>query len=299
MKSPFEKAAPRFITKGIPVFPCWKGSKKPCLTNGFNGASKDPSKIKEWAKAFPGANIGIVTGTSSGVMVLDVDMKEDANGKDELKKLCAQHRKLPETVWAKTPRGGIHIYFRAPTTARIRSRTNFPCPALDVRANGGYVLAPPSIVDQGTYDYGKRRNGYGIAGCPGWLVEILADKESKTYEPRPYTPSSHREIDKLIDALQTIPSTDYHTWVRVGMAIHSVEPNDQGLSIFDSWSSSGPGYNPKEVRWKWKSFKAGGVNESTIFYLAAQNGWKCKPEHYTNDTRRSGGHICKPRNQRR
>ena len=89
--------------------------------------------------------------------MLDVDCGSDKDGEAQLAKLLAEHGPLPETLEVRTPREGRHIYFRHPGT-KVPSRTNYPLPALDVRVDGGYVLIPPSKVDDGEYSYLTRHS---------------------------------------------------------------------------------------------------------------------------------------------
>jgi hypothetical protein len=123
------------------VFPCRVRDKRPATVNGCSDASRDPDQIKAWWSQDANFNIGIATGAASGVFVIDVD---DDGGEHELLKLCV----LPETVEAITGRGR-HIYFRQPAKTAVSNSAGKIAAHVDVRGDGGYVLAPPSIHPSG------------------------------------------------------------------------------------------------------------------------------------------------------
>ena len=109
--------------------------------HGVLDATTDPMAVAQWWALFPDASIGVATGTSSGVVVLDVD--DDAGGWDSLDRLQDRHGEL--TTWAAaTGGGGVHLYFHAPAGVSVRSSASAVAPGIDVRGDGGYVVAPPS-----------------------------------------------------------------------------------------------------------------------------------------------------------
>lgn len=135
---------------GYPVFPCRPGGKKPITEKGFHDAVTDEDQIRRWWHRSPKANIGIPTGPPSGVLVIDVD--RDRFGFGSLEELEARYGKLPPTRTVRTGGGGVHHYFRYPAGEPITSRTDkFELPGVDVRAAGGYVIAPPGRTE-GPYE---------------------------------------------------------------------------------------------------------------------------------------------------
>lgn len=120
-----------------------------------------------------GYNIGLLTGSSSGFFVLDVDPK---NGGDaRLAELVAQYGPLPVTLVVRTGSGGVHYYFQLPDdfTPTI-SRGRLPV-GLDIRGEGGQVVAPPSVSSFGAYTDAETegRVSYPIAPAPAWLLELI------------------------------------------------------------------------------------------------------------------------------
>jgi hypothetical protein len=101
-------------------------------------------ELLEWWRAMPGANIGIVTGRISGITVIDCDSPDAIAWVEE----CLPSSYLGPIVG--TPRGGRHYWFKY--TEELRTGTAFR-PGVDLRNDGGYVLAPPSMVPGGIYTW--------------------------------------------------------------------------------------------------------------------------------------------------
>ncbi len=114
-------------------------AKHPRVKRGFKAATTDARQIETWWRKWQDANIGIVTGAISGIMVVDIDGPEALAA---VQQLADKHEPLPKTPTAKTARGW-HFYFKHPHADLI-----IPCTArdgIDIRGDGGYVVAPPSV----------------------------------------------------------------------------------------------------------------------------------------------------------
>jgi putative DNA primase/helicase len=155
--------------------PCGSTGKHPLTRHGLKDATKEEAAVRaNWTNR-PTANVGIATGAVSSVVVLDVD---PAHGGDEsLAKLLAEHGALPETRVVATGGGGRHYYFKHPG-GRVPNSAGKLGRGLDVRGDGGYVVAPPSNhVSGGTYRWLDEREP---ADAPAWLVaQIVAPEEVK------------------------------------------------------------------------------------------------------------------------
>ena len=110
--------------------------------------------------------MGLLTGNESGLLVLDVDGDE---GRESLDVLVEAHGSLPVTAQSKTRRG-LHFYFGIPKGHNIRGSVGKLGPGLDIRANGNYIVAPPSRHKAGQYEW---LNGNALAPTPDWLLGIL------------------------------------------------------------------------------------------------------------------------------
>jgi RecA-family ATPase len=149
------------------------------------GHTKDAEEIRGYWKKWPDANVGIVMGEKSGIFVVEADTKEghDVDGIASLAKLEAEHEPLPATLQAESPSGSIHYYFRHPGF-KIKNSASEIAPGVDVRGDGGMVVAPPSVKPgKGVYRW---RNDLPIADAPQWLINrIVAGKETIEPEPEP------------------------------------------------------------------------------------------------------------------
>jgi putative DNA primase/helicase len=139
---------------GWPVFPLAEGDKVPAIPkqrggHGCHDATLDSTRIEQWWHEYPAANIGIATGKRSGLLVVDVDPRKCAKWLESLHALA-----LPPTFTVKTWSGGWHLYFKLPHDSRITIGVNL-LPAIDWRANGGYVVAPGSTVNDAVYQIAR------------------------------------------------------------------------------------------------------------------------------------------------
>lgn len=116
--------------------------KRPLISTWQQAATTDADQIRGWFRRWPQANIGIATGAESGIVVLDVD--PDKNGFHSFEQL-QQEIELPPTLTAKSGSGGRHYYYRHPLGGRIRNSASKLGPGLDIRGDGGFVVAPPSL----------------------------------------------------------------------------------------------------------------------------------------------------------
>lgn len=136
-------AALWYAAAGQPVFPCQVGGKAPLTPHGFADASTDPDRIRAWWGAVPGANIGLRTGVLFDVVDIDAPLG--------LIRFYERHMdpgdSPPVRAISLTPHGR-HLYFDADPTQRNRAGL---LPGVDVRATGGYVIAPPSRTPAGDY----------------------------------------------------------------------------------------------------------------------------------------------------
>ena len=130
--------ADRYLALGWNPIPLRKDKRPWIAWAPYQERRVTPEELEEWRRRHPGANVGIVTGGISGIVVLDVD---GPAGAEELKK-----RHLPPTPTATTGKG-THYYFRHPGgVVRTMIRR---LPELDLKGDGGYVMAPPSVHPSG------------------------------------------------------------------------------------------------------------------------------------------------------
>ncbi len=131
-----------FCDCGIPE--CNSPGKHPTFTGGFRSATTDTETITDWWTIKPNANIGIATGAVSGIVVIDVDIGPGKEGLASLAELECRFSPIPKTVTVRTGGGGWHFYLKAPL-CDIKNSAGKLARNIDVRGDGGYVIAPPSM----------------------------------------------------------------------------------------------------------------------------------------------------------
>ena len=163
------------------VFPCSPTSKKPLTPHGCKDAKKSVGAIKAWWKKWPDASIGIATGSVSGLIVIDEDLDEDKglNGYEAVGEWERINGTLPETVQCITGRGGYHLYYQY-TGTDIKNRAGI-LDGVDVRGEGGYVIAPPSMHPNGTeYQWEDAPNEIPLAPIDDTVRRFLFGENEKS-----------------------------------------------------------------------------------------------------------------------
>lgn len=139
-------AAIRFANLGIPVFPCVPGGKQPLTPNGFHDATSSARIVHHWWQRTPDANIGLPTGASTGILVVDVDVHDGGSGFESFERARSEGLADHWGWLVRTPSRGIHAYY--PTAADHEQRSwQVPSAHVDFRGDGGYVIAPPSRIE--------------------------------------------------------------------------------------------------------------------------------------------------------
>lgn len=163
-------AAIRYANLGIPVFPCVPGGKQPLTSNGFHDATSSPRVVHGWWQRTPDANIGLPTGASTGILVVDIDVHSHGNGFAAFERARSEGLTDSWGWMVRTPSGGIHAYYPSRTGAEQRC-WQAPSAHVDFRGDGGYVIAPPShIVVDGAL---KRYDVIAVATRPAKPVDAI------------------------------------------------------------------------------------------------------------------------------
>lgn len=135
----------QYAQAGLRVFSLSPCDKKPLGgTRGCKEATDDISVIKKWWTDNPFYNIGIATG--NGIVVIDVDEGDGKSGEDSIRKWQEEHGNLPTTMTSITGNGGRHLIYRC--NGNYQNHVSV-IPNVDIRADGGYIVAPPSIHPNG------------------------------------------------------------------------------------------------------------------------------------------------------
>jgi len=155
---------------------CDSPGKHPLTERGVYDATTDEAQIAAWWQRRPWANVAIATGAVSGIVALDVDVNKD--GPESLRDLERQHGPLPDTPISLTGGGGLHAIFSHPG-GTVQNKVGIAS-GLDVRGDGGYIVAPPSLHASGAryhWDLAADPETTPIASLPGWLATIAARRE--------------------------------------------------------------------------------------------------------------------------
>lgn len=199
----FIDGAMPLIARGWCVFPLSPGSKLPAISakkeggKGVLDASRDEDQIREWARRWPSANVGLACGRASGFTVIDIDPK--SGGMEAVRKFKETKRNLPATITVRTPSGGWHLYYQyEPLLLNSKSKLG---PGIDVRTTGGYVVAPPSRLSGGKlYSwYIPPEDGMEVPRMPRWAFEKLKPKDDAIFA----SGRAAHSADKAMDGLQS------------------------------------------------------------------------------------------------
>ncbi|WP_217134139.1 bifunctional DNA primase/polymerase [Leucobacter chinensis] len=179
-------AAAAYAAAGIAVFPCVPVGKRPLTEHGFHDATTDLDQVGAWWRKHPETNIGIATG--HGVDVIDVDVHATGTGFPVLRALQQEDLIAGWGLAVRSPSGGLHLYYPSSPDSEARSWSRGRA-HVDFRGAGGYIIAPPSIVNA---EHGQRR------------YEVIAHGRS----PRPVDSAAIRDLLTPTPAPRTMPSDD-------------------------------------------------------------------------------------------
>lgn len=175
----------RYAHRGWHVLPCDRNG-RPRTANGLYDATVREERIIRWWEEDPQALIGIRTGEESGFWVVDVDM---TNGRDGLAALTDHFRSgfdldLEKNLWQKTATDGFHFCFKYDDDRPIGCGCDF-LPGVDVRGDGGYILAAPSSMKVGNEwkQFKWKDANAEPQEAPAWAYELQLLRQEMTERP--------------------------------------------------------------------------------------------------------------------
>lgn len=255
---------------GRPVFPC--GADKRPLVKWRDRATTNPAQIERWWQKWPEAMPGLPMGRASGLAVLDLDKRPDKDGAAALRDLGYAPDSLSPSI-ISTPSGGQHVYFRWPEGLG-NSAAGLPA-GVDVRGDGGYVIAPGAVNGKGAY------SGHLTPDLPDW-PEGLRPARADTLEGA----SGEREglsLAVIREAVMALPNdgdtfASRDDWLKIVAAVHhETDGSDDGLELVQEWSAQHPTYDEGETESVWQSFhrSEGTVRTfATVRAEARRHGWR-------------------------
>lgn len=186
------KIATNYAKRGWPVLPlhtpvngecscgikCGSPGKHPRIAGGVHAASTDLETITTWWHRWPKANIGIVTGSVSKLIVIDLD---ERHGGVQAFRQWEKDYPAQTSLIAKTG-GGFHLFFDSQSYS-IKNRVGI-LPGVDIRADGGYVVAPGSLHGSGTYYAWVSEENNAPSPISPELLDLIENKiTDKSKEP--------------------------------------------------------------------------------------------------------------------
>lgn len=222
-------------------------------------ASGDLDVITGWLRRWPGCNLGIATGSASGVVVVDVDPKN--GGHETLRRLMEENGRFPVTPAQRTPSGGWHFVFRAPGFPV----SNAPlAPGVDIRGDGGQIVAAPSRTPAGAYSWLRSPGDTPLADLPAWVLERLQRAPTRSTAAAPasdtgrgyFPPAPPAVLDAARCALERHgPAIDgqaggLHTVQAGAILTHDFALTDaEATPLIEEWNETCvPPWEPDELR---------------------------------------------------
>ena len=200
-----------YAEMGLAVFPLVCRDKVPAVVGGCKVATTERTTIERWWDKNPQYNIGIATwNKSSGLVVidLDVDKNKGSDGYDVLRDWQNKHGKLPETWQSITGRGGYHYFYK---DAIVHSNRVGLYEGVDIRGEGGYIVAPPSVHPNGNiYEWEQGPEEYEIAQVDNIVNDFLKgekqrrDSEHKTNFKVPELIPVGQRVDTIVRLIASL-----------------------------------------------------------------------------------------------
>lgn len=158
--------------KLIPI----KAGAKDCILPAWQHSNETAESII--TSALKGRNVGIVCGKASGIVVIDLDNKDQRDG---LFWLRANDDRIDSPIYQNTPSGGKHLFFKYPENAVIPSSRDRIAPGVEIKSDGTYVLIAPSKTTDGVYKFGDLdiSAGWELPELPEWLIQEIQTNVSK------------------------------------------------------------------------------------------------------------------------
>lgn len=213
-------AAAGYASSGFAVFPvhgidetgscsCDKdcgrdAGKHPRTAQGLLDATRDLHSVRSWWRRWARANLGIATGPPSGIWVLDVDPVH--GGLENIERLETEYGEIPPTWCVETGGDGLHLWFRL-DGATIRNSAGRLGAGLDVRAAGGYVVAPPSHHRSGQpYRWADAWHPTLVDLAPAlpWLLDLLTGQSPHQMIPPDGSPIDTKVGGNHAEALPNV-----------------------------------------------------------------------------------------------
>ncbi len=290
------EAAVALALENFRVIPLPPRQKRANLLKWQELATTDRAQVERW---FPVTmaehdllgntepNIGIVAGR--GLLVVDIDPRH--GGDISLITLQKERGQLPQTRSVRTPSGGRHLYFRVPEDGHVPNSASKLGAGLDIRGDGGYVAAPPSVTDAGSYAW---ENDAPITDAPSWLIELatqarqLKETNNSGAGPVHESPKHDSTLADFIELLNHLdPNCGYQEWFEICVSASRAAAGtadgstpSQWFEALNEWSSRSPKYEGRGsvlAKWQQAGTRGHGYGLGHLIALARAGGWEPPP----------------------
>jgi hypothetical protein len=169
-------AALAHASAGYAVFPC-DLDKKPRV-KWSNESTTDTASIRRWWMRWPESLVGLDL-AKSNMLVVDCDRHGGPDGVEAWEVMCIAHSyDTSRNYVVNTPSGGRHLYFHQDPENVLGNRTGTLPEGIDIRGNGGYVIAAGSALPDGrSYQVASQGNSQGLPVIPEWLKALIAKRQ--------------------------------------------------------------------------------------------------------------------------
>ena len=234
------EAALIYCEQGLSIIPVGKDKKPLMAWKRYQSERATRKDIRKWFSK-SGVNIGLVTGKISGVICLDFDKKHDRTSKNF-------EFPISPTVSSKTGGGGEHFFFKHPGGYVESTNGVLFGAGIDLKADGGYVVLPPSVHASGkTYEWSIPFDVTELADTPDWLLNKAKVGKAKT-DWKAFSESDVKE------GTRNFTLTKF-----MGKYLHDLSPElwDTALPAIREWNLSHlvPPTPDKELLTTWESLK--------------------------------------------
>lgn len=278
----------QYVDQGFSIFPC-NMDKTPFTSNGFKDAHKDIDKLnKQFYKS--DMYIGLPTGKINGIVVIDFDVNKKIPGTDDidtrsvdqlLDEVKENYGEFPDTLIIETPSSGQHYYYRLPDgyDQYIGPRSRFLNKFLpiDIRCDGGYVIAPDEenyFIYDDDIDDGINGLRSRMSEVPSWILDYGKEKSTLTTTTQDELTNilPEGEIREIRSALSYISSDDRDTWINIAMILKSTK-SPSAFGLWNEWSKTSAKYNPDDIEKRWNGLKPKELHIGSLFHEAKKYGW--------------------------
>ncbi|MCX7358138.1 MAG: bifunctional DNA primase/polymerase [Alphaproteobacteria bacterium] len=230
--SALARAAIDYAARGLRPVPMITQFKRPALRGWATRANCDPDAVAAFFARAPFAT-GLAIATGQGVLVLDLDCNHEngVNGLLSFAALCAEHgagEALALGPRVRTPRNGLHIYFRYDRARAMRNRVGL-APGVDVRGERGLAMAPPSYGYRWVFDSWAQE----LPPAPEWLLALLDPP------PRPPVSATYASVGGLGSRITSVSAYASAVFERELAAVAKANRGERNQTLFKASARTG------------------------------------------------------------